>query len=378
MAFSALLGAVSSGTWEPKLRNLGWQRLTNLQIAESRCTTPGQVVAALGAMQAQDYAGALWAIGLRMPGSTLIDIERAIADRSIVRSWPLRGTLHFVAAADLRWLLDLLAARAISGSAKRHRDLALDAASFTKAEKLLTRALEGGRQLTRDAIFERLQRAKLSTDSGRGYHMLWRLAQEQVLCFGIPAGKQPTFTLLNEWIPASKRLDRGAALGELARRYFTSHGPATLRDLMRWANINGAEAKLGLEAAAQRLTRDTYHGSDYWLPSQAAAPSRAAGGTFLLPGFDEFLLGYGDRAAVLDPVHAANIVPGGNGVFRPTLVRDGRVIGTWKAVVSKRSARILADPFAPLSKVQQRPLERAAEQYARFLGRAGSDVTCAG
>jgi hypothetical protein len=351
-----------------RARELGRFRLTNLQVAGSRCTSAADVVATLGAMQAQDYAGGLWAVGVRLPGSTLPDIERAVSDRSIVRSWPMRGTLHFVAADDLVWLLDLLAARVLKASSKRREGLALDVATLAKIEKTVVRALEGGKQLTRDAIGDLLTRAKLSPDDGRLYHSLFWLSVRQVLCFGVPEGKQQTFALLDEWLLRPTRLDKDAALAELATRYFRSHGPATQQDLMRWAGLTSAEAKQGI-ASARSLASEDVDGVRHYLPDDQRALTAESKGMFLLPGFDEYILGYRDRTAILDAEHASKIVPGSNGVFRPTLVHEGKVVGTWQATANKNSVRLTASPFAALSQSQLRALGRAATRYGEFMGK---------
>jgi hypothetical protein len=351
-----------------KARELGRHRLMSLQVVASRCASPHAVVATLGALQAQDYAGALWAIGLRCPGAGLADVERAVGERSIVRTWPLRGTLHFVAADDVYWLLDLLAARVIKASEKRRLALALDDQTLRKVERLLVAALSGGKQLTRDDIGQLLAREKIGADGGRLYHLLFRLSLSQLLCFGTPVGKQPTFTLLSEAVPKARRLERDAALGALATRYFVGHGPARSQDLMRWGGLTAGEVKLGL-AAADGLVSESVDGTAYWMAREQVAESSEARGTFLLPGFDEFILGYGDRSAILDPEHAAKIVPGGNGVFRPTVVHDGKVVGTWRAVATKKTVRVVEAAFAPAPATRRAPFARAALRYAKFLGR---------
>src|SRR2546430_4221202 len=167
-------------------------RLCAQYIACSEETTPGELLSRLGAMQAQDYAGALWSIGLRLPGLTRAGVEQAIIDKQIVRTWPMRGTLHFVAAEDVRWMLKLLTPRIIAGAAGRHRQLELDESVFLGSRQLLTRALEGKKQLTRQTLFEILERGGISTAGQRGIHILQRLSQEQILCFRPHEGKQPT------------------------------------------------------------------------------------------------------------------------------------------------------------------------------------------
>lgn len=350
------------------LGETGRQRLANQSIAVSGCRRPEEVVAVLGAMQAQDFTGALWSVGLRMPEATEANVEQAIADRKIVRTWLMRGTLHFVAAPDVRWMLDLLAPRTLARSVRRAAGLELDVRTFARCEKLFVRELAGNRQLTREALMELLERHKISTANQRGYHILWRLAQERLICFGRRVGKQHTFVLLDEWVPAARKPDRDAALAEMARRYFTSHGPATVQDFIGWTGLNAADARAGLDRAAARLARVTLGGTDYWMPRDPVKLPRTAPAGFLLPGFDEFLLGYKDRNAVLDPRHAQKVVPGDNGMFSPTVVLDGRVAGTWRRTLKKGAVTITVNPFKRLKKIEMRAITLAADRYLRFLG----------
>lgn len=312
----------------------------------------------------------MWAIGLRTQGSTLDDVQRAVADGAIVRTWPMRGTLHFVAASDVHWLLDLLAPREIAATARRHRELELDAASFRKAEKALCKALEGGRRLTRDDARTVLERAKLRPEGQRLYHCLAYLAQQKVLCCGPNQGKQQTFVLLSEWVETPARpLDSEAALALLARRYFCGHGPATQHDLMRWAGITAREAKLGISGAADALASEQVGGLSYWFAPDSPPPTAACRGLFLLPGFDEYMLGYKDRSDFLAAEHAGKIVPGNNGIFRPTIVHDGQVIGTWKAKASTRELAAQPEPFEAWRPARAKLFARAAADYARFHGK---------
>ncbi len=218
-------------------RDIVYRRLANQQIARPKYRTPHEMVAWLGAMQAQDYLGALWAIGLRLANAAEADIEQAIANRTIVRTWPLRGTLHFVAALDIRWMLELLAPRVIASGRRRQQQLELDDKIIGRIRTVFVRALQGGKQLTRDEMYALLESARISSAGQRGYHILWRLAHEGIICCGARKGKQPTFTLLAEWVPNAKSLKRDEALAELTRRYFTGHGPATLQDFVWWSGL---------------------------------------------------------------------------------------------------------------------------------------------
>ena len=249
------------------LSRIALARLANQGIATASFAQPGDVVTWLGAMQAQDYGGALWSIGLRMAGVTEREIEQAIAERAIVRTWPMRGTLHFVAAKDVRWMLALLTPRVIAGSAGRYRQLELDETIVARSKEVFAQALQGGKQLTRDEMLHFLEQANIATAGQRGHHLLARSAQDGLICFGSRRGKQQTFALLDEWVPRTSPLACDEALAELTRRYFISHGPATMQDLMRWAGLTTAEAKIGLEAAGKELVQETIADRVYWMSS---------------------------------------------------------------------------------------------------------------
>lgn len=352
-------------------RDIARYRLVNQQIAAKKCQEPAEVVAALGAMQAQDYLGTLWAIGLRLPAATEAAVENAIANRRIIRSWPLRGTLHFVAAADVHWLLELLAPRTIAGASLRHERYGLDKTVLARIRKLLVGALQGEQPLTRDEIYNLLERARISVAGQRGYHILWRMGLERVICFGGRKGKQPTYTLLDEWAPKSRPLDRDTALAELSLRYFISHGPATLQDFVWWSGLKVTEAKAGLAMVSGQLDSVTVEDKVYWMKPEPPVLGKIDSTVHLLPGFDEYVLGYRDRNAVLDPADAQKIVPGGNGMFFSTIVINGRVAGTWKRNIQKKKVAIDLNPFRPLRKAETRGVELAAGRYAEFLGMAG-------
>src|SRR5262245_2764707 len=277
-------------------------RLHNQRIACATFEKPGDVVAWLGAVQAQDYLGALWAVGLRMRNAVEADIERALASRTIIRTWPMRGTLHFVAAADIRWMLELLTPRIVANDAKRLlRDFNFDEKELARSKKLIARALQGGKQLARNAMYKMLEVGGVSTASQRGRHILTRLAQDGFICFGAREGKQPTFALLDEWAPKAKRMPRDQSLAEIARRYFTSHGPATLHDFVWWSGLTTADATAGLEMAKRSLAQETINGHTYWLASSIPATNDSSPTAYLLPAFDEYTVAYKDRSAVLDP-----------------------------------------------------------------------------
>src|SRR5215510_7620425 len=343
-------------------------RLNNQRIAYATVEKPGDVVAWLGAVQAQDYLGALWAVGLRMRSAVEADVERALADRTIIRTWPMRGTLHFVAAADVRWMLELLTPRVVENNAQRLlRQFGLDEAVFARSKYLVARALQGGKQMTRTVLYEALEAGGVSTAGQRGLHILWRLAQDGVICFGAREGKQQTFALLDEWAPKAKRMGRDESLAELAKRYFTSHGPATLQDFSWWSGLTTADATAGLEMAKRSLAQETINGQTYWLASSTPATNDSSPTAHLLPAYDEYTVAYKDRSAALNPKYS-NLPNYGHGIFNPTIVVDGQVIGTWKRTLKKDTLAISTSPFTKLNRAETRAIAEAANRYGKFLG----------
>ena len=350
-------------------REAAGMRLFNQQIARSSCTSATEVVARLTAMQAQDHRGALWSIGLRFPGSSIADVERAIAAREIVRTWPMRRTLHFVTAADVRWMLKLLAPRMINAAAGRMRQLGLDEAVFARSAKAIEKAMRDGEPLTRDELYAVLERAKIPAGSQRGIHILSRLSQDGLLCFASHRGRQPAFALLDEWIPTSRTLARDEALAELTLRYFRGHGPATARDLAWWAGLTLGDARTGLAMVASELAEIRIGEATHFVAQDAGVAPRTKRNVQLLPGFDEYLLGYTDRRIALDPTHASAIVPGNNGMFMPTIVAGGRVVGTWRTMVTGKKTVVSPTPFLPLDERDARALTLASKRYERFMQR---------
>ncbi|MCG3161046.1 MAG: hypothetical protein JMDDDDMK_02164 [Acidobacteria bacterium] len=343
-------------------------RLHNQRIAGDKFERPADVVSWLGAVQAQDYLGALWAVGLRMRSAIEADIEQALANRTIIRTWPMRGTLHFVAAADTRWMLELLTPRIVDNNAQRLlRQFGLDEAVFARSKDLFERALEGGKRLTRNAMYEALEAGGVSTVDGRGLHILGRLAQDGVICFGSREGKQQTFALLDEWAPKSKRMPRDEALAELAKRYFTSHGPATLQDFAWWSGLTAADAKAGLEMAKRFLVQEVSDSQIYWLSSSMPAAKDSATTVYLLPAYDEYTVAHKDRSAVLDPKYTKQ-ANSGNGIFYPTIIVNGQIVGTWKRTVKKDRLTVTPNPFAKLKRAEARAFAEAASRYGEFLG----------
>jgi len=345
------------------------RRLRNQLISRTTFDKPGDVVRWFGAVQAQDYLAALWGVGLRTRSADERAVEQAIAAGHIVRTWPMRGTLHFVAPNDIHWMLELLTPRVVRATGARHRQLELDDKVFAQSERVFARHLEGGRQMTRPALYKALDAARIATRESRGLHIIGYLAQKGVICFGPRAGKQATLVLLDEWIPNATRLHRDAAIVELTQRYFTSHGPATMHDFAWWSGLTLAEIRLGLEGAASHLVHETIDDRTYWLPAGSSRRKALASAVtaHLLPAFDEYTVAYRDRSAVLLPKYAKRVNAGG-GIFNPIVVIDGQVLATWKRSIEKDKVLISVKPFDRLSIRQRQAVARAATRYGEFLG----------
>jgi hypothetical protein len=347
--------------------------MTNLEIVRRRQQNqhlsgawfkqPAAVVHWLGAVQAQDYAGAKWALGVRLPGSTDDDVERAFTDGTILRTHVLRPTWHFVAPSDIRWMLALTAPRVHALNAPYYRKCELDQRTFQRSRKALTKALQGGRQLTRDELRAAFAQTGISTDGDlRMGYLIANAELDGIVCSGARRGKQFTYALLDERVPQAKPRERDEALSELVRRYFASRGPATLRDFVWWSGLTMADAKRGVEAAQSHLEHAAHNGQTYWFAPDTPFASGSFQKAYLLPNYDEYGIGYRDRSAIFDSEHASQLV------FNHLILIDGRLVGTWKRTLKKDSVVLDTNTFERLTKPESRAVAVAARQYGEFLG----------
>lgn len=330
------------------------QRLINQQLHRGRFSDPADLVRWMGAVQAQDYRGSLWAMGLRLEGATEAQVEKAIAARAIVRTWPMRGTLHFVPADDVRWMLRWLTPRVVARCAGRYRELGLDGASFTRSARIAHRALEG-RALTRPELFAALRRGGVPTEGQRGIHIVGHLAQQGLICYGPRRERQPTFVLLDDWVPARREPSREQALATLAKRYLASHAPATVHDFAWWSGLLMKDAQQAVEAARSARVK------------AYPAARRRKPAALLLPPWDEYIVAYKDRDAVVGHL-------GKRGQDRlkvvgsSPIVIDGRVRGSWRRQIGTSSVRIAPEYWTAVTAAERRAVRDAALRYARFLG----------
>jgi hypothetical protein len=316
------------------VEELSLLRMAAQRLVGPRPASPTEAVRWLTAVQAQDLPGALTSVALRTAGGTRAAVATALDDGAVVRSWPMRGTLHLTAAEDLRWMLELLGPRVLAGAATRRAALELTDDDVERARELAVAALQGGHRLGRNDLLTAIATGGVSTAGQRGYHLLWYLSQTGTLCLGPTLDGDQLFVLADEWLPPPRPREREEALGELVLRFFAGHGPATVKDLVRWAGVLVRDVKVGLTIAAPQLERLVVDGTEHWLdpatPGRLAAARAEAEGVHLLPGFDELVLGYADRSCTVPAEFAERIVPGSNGMFRATAVHAGTVVGVWR------------------------------------------------
>lgn len=342
-------------------------RLYNQQIAVHHFNTPGEVVKWLGAVQAQDYLGALWAVGSRLNKVKESEVEQSLANKTIVRTWPMRGTLHFVAPEDAKWMLQLLTPRVISRAASVHRNAGLDKKVFDKSRKVLIKALQG-KAMVRSEVYQVLEDAKIATSETRGLHILGVLAQEGLVCFGPRMGKQQSFVLFDEWITNSKMLNGDEALAELTQRYFTSHGPATVHDFVWWSGLTVAKAKRGLELVKTKFVSETVGDQTYWMNNNIILKTKAPD-VYLLSSFDEYLVGYKDRSAALANLHSRKVFSI-NGIFSPVVIINGKIVATWKKSFNKNEVLVQLQSFQTFTPSQKTKIEKAARLYSKFADKS--------
>ena len=370
-------------------RDIAHQRLINQRITGSVFSSPEDIVRWMGCIQAQDFAGGKWAIGIRGKDISEADIDRDFNAGKILRTHILRPTWHFVSPSDIRWLLRLTAPKIKAFNKSLHRKLGIDDTTLSRSKNIISKALTGGNQLTRAQLLSLLKRGRINTDDIRSGFLLMDAELDGIICSGARQGKQSTYALLDERVPISGDTNLGppgnmahdAAIAELTHRYFASRGPATLQDFSWWSGLNLTHARKGIGMNEQRLTYEVFKGEAYWFPS--AIPTRQKPGTaaqekpgiaapampanpprnsvYLLPGFDEYAISYKDRSALLGQDHRNQSVNG----LKPTILINGQIAGTWKQTL--RAGKVLIETTP--GEMPRRMTRDAAAKYARFVNK---------
>ena len=349
------------------MKNILELRLINQKLTGSTFKKPAEVVEYMGAMQAQEYAMAKWAIGLRLPGSTESIIEKAFNKGEILRTHLLRPTWHFVTPKDIRWMLEVSSPRIQKANGFMRRKLGLNDKLLKKSINIFIKALEGGKHLTRRALQETLTKNKIVCEGHHLSHIMMYAELEGIICSGTREEKQFTYALLEERVPLQKKLKRTEALSELSKRYFRSRGPATLPDFTAWSNLTVTDAKEGMASLGKNLSKESFNGRDYYLMPGPSFESTKRLRSFLMPNYDEYGMAYKDRSAIFDAAKHKAVVSRGNPVFNRTIILEGRIEGKWQRSFKKNKIIIETFPFEKLGPSKQRDLKEAIDNFEMFV-----------
>ena len=334
----------------------------------SKCSTPQELVNYMGAMQAQDYTMSKWAVGCRLKNSTEHEIEVAFNENKILRTHVLRPTWHFVSPQDIKWMLKLTGPRLKSFAKNEHKKLGIGNVVLKKSKNVLQKAMTGNQYLIRSEIKALLDGEKIATSDNRlGLH-LFDAEVEGLICSAGRRGKQLQYGLLDEIVLEAKLLDRDEALQELANRYFISHGPATVYDFSWWSGLTVSEAKKAVDSNASLFEAITIDDSRYWYRKGLLDEvNHSENVTILLPAFDELLISYKDRSGMVADANRKEVYTN-NGIFRPVIVLNNQIIGTWKSIKAKGQVTIEKACFNSTNKDANPALKAAMKDYARFIG----------
>lgn len=340
------------------------QRLHSHWLLNKRFSTPAEVIDYYWCIQAQDIPQATRVIGSRIPGSTKNTIKKACADWSIVRTWPMRWTLHYMSPKYVHRMLDLCASKTLSWFAKRREFLWISDKYAEKALEIMEKALKGWKCLTRIWLGEALKAWWIPMQTQWVYHLACYAATRKLICFWPPTEKEETFVLLDEWVKKPKEISHEEKLAEIARMYMRSHWPATVDDLARWCGLWKTECRKAVTLIEKELDSIELEGKKYYfVPSDKKLPKQTSS-LHLLWWFDEYFLWYKDRSIISDMNHYGRMFTS-NGIFFPLILQDGKVIGAWKRQFKKDTVTFTLD-ILPKMKVDMKELKKKAEEYGKF------------
>jgi hypothetical protein len=342
--------------------------MRSLRLTGAAFVAPPDVVDWLTAVQSQDYAPAKWAVGQRSPGVTDAEVERAFSEGSILRTHMLRPTWHFVRPDDIRWMLELTSPRVHVGNAFMYRREELEGELLARCTQVIVSALEGGHHLTRKEIEARLQRVGVANSAIRTVYILMHAELNGIICSGSPRGKQQTYALLEERAPRARRLSHEEALAELTQRYFTSHGPATIKDFRWWSSLTVSDIKRGLALVGSELEKIVVDGVSFWSGEAPAARESGQPRMHLLQGYDEYIVGYSDSKYVFDVAGVARSPMTQRTSFTGVAVLDTQVVGHWRRTIRKNVVEIEVAPYRSLDRAATAALQAEAERHGAFLG----------
>lgn len=344
-------------------------RLLHQQIIYSKLKTVKALVGFMGAMQAQDYAMSRWAAGIRLPGKSEASIQQAIDNGEVVRTHLLRPTWHLVAAEDIYWILELTSPHIRTSMKSRASNLKLNDAALQKCNIIIENALIKSQFLTRDDLVNALNQSGISTsEDNRAAHIFLYAELDGLICSGPNIKGKSTYALLRNRVPNPPKITRQEALPLLAERYFSSHGPATLADFVWWSGLPVRDARAGIEMAGKSLVCENIQSKDYWYSGKYNKVQTNGTTIYLLPAYDEFVISYTDRSALLAVAHHKKAISN-NGIFKPLIIINGQATGVWKRTIKNDKVIIETELFRKHTQSEQNGIEEAADIYGKFLGK---------
>jgi hypothetical protein len=355
------------------------QRVINQCLSGSKFKRPADVVSWMVAMQAQEYAMAKWAIGLRLPGSTDQLVEKAFNEGAILRTHIMRPTWHFVSPADIRWIIALTGPRIHAMNKTWYKKLELDQKNIRKIKAALEKIMTG-RHLTRQEIKDELQKKKIVTDGLRMGYILMHAELDSLICSGPRKAKQFTYALMDERVPAEKKqLKPDEALAKLCTAYFNSRGPASIPDFVKWSGLTVKDAKAGIAMMDGKYEKEKINGQEYiFNPNNFDPAKKFVLPTFLMPDYDEYGMSYKDRSALFSANTETKFREGvgrtDNIVFNRMLIVDGQIAGTWKRTLDKNKVSFQIEPFSTIPKSKQAAVNKAIERFSSFVGKSIEDL----
>jgi hypothetical protein len=348
--------------------NIVRQRLSSQHLIKQTLKDPTEVVSMLGAVQSQDFAGAKWALAMRLKGDVKDEaVEQAFTEGRILRTHVLRPTWHFVTAEDIHWILQLTAPRVHAFNAYMYRQLELDKAIFRKSNKVIIKALQGNHHLTRTELGLMLKKAGIVANNLRLTYLMMYPELEGIICSGPRNGKQFTYALLEERAPKAKIMKQDEALAELANRYFATRGPATVNDFAWWSGLTLADARRGIESIKSQFTSETIDGKMYWFSKFMGRPEFKSPLVHLLPNYDEYFIGFKDRAAIGEAIRQAKVSVSNAAFLAHIISIDGQLVGGWRRLAGTTSVALELNPVVKLTKTQELAINDQTKRFGKFL-----------
>ncbi len=355
-------------TLEKKYNLISNTRLFSQRIARTEFKTAKEIVSWMGAIQAQDYSMAKWAVGLRVAGSNDESVESSFNNGEILRTHVLRPTWHLVSPDDIYWMINLTSPKLKSSIKSRHKHLELSESIINKSNSIIEKELGNRKILTREELADEFHKSGIKTDANRLSHLLFCAELEGLICSGPLKSKKHTYSLLSARVPDKKELSRDESIAELAKRYFTSHCPATIQDFAWWSNLSLTEIRKALNSLKSEFITDTTDAGQYLYPYSYSEYPSDNPSVYLLPAYDEFLISYTDRSSSLSLINNKKTVSD-NGIFYPPVVVNGQVSGIWQRATQKEKVMITLNLFQSLNDSTVKFIKSRVDQYGKFLGK---------